>query len=207
VIQVFLADDHRLVREGLRRILEASPDMEVVGEAGAFEETLAGVASTRPEVVVLDIALPGPGFLESLRVLHARGLGVVALGSQPESRFGARSLQAGASAYLSKERTPDELLWAIRRVHEGRTYTTAETARDLVRKRGDGGARPAHETLSEREFEVLLHLGAGKTVGEIGRQIGVSPKTVSTYRSRLLEKLGLATTADIVRYALEHDLL
>ncbi len=181
--------------------------MEVVGEADSFDEVLGQLETIRPEVVVMDIFIPGPGFQESFRILRERGLGVVAFGEQPESRFGARSLESGASAYLSKTRTSEELVWAIQRAYEGRTYTTPDTARQILRSEGNGDTRVPHELLSPREFQVLLLLGAGRAVGRISEELSLSPKTISTYRSRVLEKLGLRSTADIVRYVLENDLL
>jgi len=207
VIRVFIADDHEIVREGLRRILTESPDIEVVGEAATFDELLDQIAEARPEIVILDVSMPGPGFLESVRHLRDLGVRVLVLSMHPESQFAARALKGGASAYLSKERTPDELIGAIHRVHAGRTYVTPSVVRELAASAGSGGDAPPHERLSEREFQVLLLMGAGRTVGEISRGLSLSPKTISTYRSRILDKLDLHSTADLVRYALQHDLI
>jgi DNA-binding NarL/FixJ family response regulator len=207
VIRVFIADDHEIVREGLRRILAESSDIEVVGEAATFDELLAHLAEARPDVVILDVSMPGPGFLESLRQLVERGVRVLVLSMHPESQFAARALKGGASAYLSKERTPDELIGAIHSVHAGRTYVTPSLVRELGVSDGRGGGALPHEQLSEREFQVLLLLGAGRTVGEISRSLSLSPKTISTYRARILDKLDLHSTADLVRYALQHDLV
>ena len=205
-IRVFVADDHEIVRVGLRRILAESPDIEVVGEAATFDALLDQLAEARPEIVILDVSMPGPGFLESLRQLGERGLRVLVLSMHPESQFAARALKGGASAYLSKERTPDELIRAIHRVHAGGTYMTPSLAADLAVSDPTDDGLPPHERLSEREFQVLLLLGEGRTVGEISRTLSLSPKTVSTYRARILDKLELHSTADLVRYALQHEL-
>lgn len=207
MIRVFIADDHEIVREGLRRILVESSDIEVVGEAATFDELLGHLAEARPEIVILDVSMPGPGFLESLRRLCELGVRVLVLSMHPESQFAARALKGGASAYLSKERTPDELIRAIHSVHAGRTYVTPSLAAELAVGEGTDAEGPPHESLSEREFQVLLLLGAGHTVGEISRSLSLSPKTISTYRARILDKLGLHSTADLVRYALQYDLI
>lgn len=207
MIKVFVADDHQIVREGLRRILEDSTDMEVVGEAATFPDLFARLPEARPEIVVLDISMPGPGFLESIRLLRDQEVRVVVLSMHPESQFAVRAIKAGASAYLSKERTPDELIGAIRHVYEGRTYVTPSLAEELAARLSADRDSSPHEELSEREFQVLLMLGSGRTVGEISRELSLSPKTVSTYRARILRKLDLQTTADMVRYALQHELI
>ena len=205
MIPVFIADDHSLVRAGLRRILAESPDIEVVGEAASATEMLDRVEDTSPEIVLLDISMPGPGFIETVRELRERGIKVLVLSMHAEGQFAGRALKAGASGYLTKERSPGELIGALHRVHEGRTYVSVDFAEALAG--GHVDEVPPHEKLSEREFEVLVLIATGYSVGEISRQLSLSPKTVSTYRSRILDKLSLATTADLVRYAIEHSLV
>ena len=205
MIPVFIADDHSLVRAGLRRLLSDSPDIEVVGEAASANEMLERVEETAPEIVLLDISMPGPGLLETVRELRERGIKVLVLSMHPEGQFAARALKAGASGYLTKERSPGELIGALHRVHEGRTYISFDFAEALAT--GLAVEEPPHERLSEREFEVLVLLASGHTVSDISRQLALSPKTVSTYRSRVLEKLDLQHTADLVRYAIEHHLV
>jgi two-component system invasion response regulator UvrY len=204
-IRVFVADDHRIVREGLRRILTESEDIEVVGEAATVPELFDRLDDVHTDVVLLDISMPGPGMLEALRVLRQRGVRTLILSMYPESQFGPRAIKAGAAGYLTKEQTPNELIGALRKVHEGRTYVSPALAEELAGRLGEG-AVPAHELLSEREFQILLMLGSGKTGSEISRELSLSPKTVSTYRTRVLQKLGLLTTVDLVRYVLENDL-
>jgi DNA-binding NarL/FixJ family response regulator len=204
-IRVFVADDHRIVREGLRRILTESEDIEVVGEAATVPELFDRLDEERTDVVLLDISMPGPGMLEALRFLRQRGVRTLILSMYPESQFGPRAIKAGAAGYLTKEQTPNELIGALRKVHEGRTYVSPALAEELAGRLGEETV-PAHEQLSEREFQILLMLGSGKTGSEISRELSLSPKTVSTYRTRVLQKLGLLTTVDLVRYVLENDL-
>jgi len=207
MIRVFIADDHEMVREGLRRILAEKHEIEVVGEAATFAELMEQLPEVRPEIVILDISMPGPGFLESVHILRDQEVRVLVLSMHPESHFAVRALKAGASAYLSKERTSGELIGAIQRVHEGRTYVTPSLAEELAESLVAGSDEFRHEQLSEREFQILLMLGSGKGVGEISRELSLSPKTVSTYKARVLQKLGLETTTDLIRYALHHQLV
>lgn len=207
MIKVFIADDHEMVREGLRRILAEKDEIEVVGEAATFDELMERLPEVHPEIVILDISMPGPGFLESVHILRDREVRVLVLSMHPESHFAIRALKAGASAYLSKERTSGELIGAIQRVHEGRTYVTPSLAEELAESLVAGSDEFRHEHLSEREFQILLMLGSGKSVGEISRELSLSPKTVSTYKARVLQKLGLETTTDLIRYALHHQLV
>lgn len=208
MIRTLLADDHRIVREGLRRLLNDAPDIEVVAEVGSGYEALALAAEVRPDVMVLDVSMPGPGLLEVIRgglAAHGR-CRVLILSAHPESEYAVRAIRAGAAGYLVKDRSPEELVAAVRQVASGRRYLTPEVA-DLL---ADETARPApeapEEVLSERERQVLGLLAAGRANKEIAAELGVSPKTVSTYRARLLEKLHLDSTADLIRFALRNRL-
>ena len=208
MIRTLLADDHRIVREGLRRLLNDAPDIEVVAEVGSGYEALALAGEVRPDVMLLDVSMPGPGLLEVIRGalgVHPR-CRVLILSAHPESEYAVRAIRAGAAGYLVKDRSPEELVAAVRQVASGRRYLTPEVA-DLL---ADETARPApaapEEALSDRERQVLGLLAAGKANKEIAAALGVSPKTVSTYRARLLEKLRLASTADLIRFALRNRL-
>lgn len=208
MIRTLLADDHRIVRDGLRRLLTEAPDIEVVAEVGSGYEALALAGEVRPDVMVLDVSMPGPGLLEVIRGVlagHAR-CRVLILSAHPESEYAVRAIRAGAAGYLVKDRSPEELVAAVRQVASGRRYLTPEVA-DLL---ADATARPApaapEEALSDRERQVLELLAAGKANKEIAAALGVSPKTVSTYRARLLEKLRLTSTADLIRFALRNRL-
>ncbi|MDX1661254.1 MAG: response regulator transcription factor [Gemmatimonadota bacterium] len=205
-IRVFIADDHPIVREGLRRILNDRSDIRVVGEAANAEEIFDRLDVGDTHVLLLDISMPGPGFLETMRQLRESDVKILVVSMYPEDQFGLRALKAGAAGYLTKDQSPDELVEAIRRVHSGRRYLSELLADRLASEFADGDGEP-HEELSEREFQVMQMLGEGMTIGEISDRLSLSPKTVSTYRTRILRKLDLRTTADIVRYAVENELV
>ena len=208
MIRVLIADDHTLVRDGLRRLLAETGDIKVVAEADTGDRVLERLAEQPVDVVVLDIAMPGKGFLEVLRELrerHPRAKAII-LSAHAEEEYAVRALKAGATGYVTKERTPEELVAAIRRASRGVRYVSETLAQRLVAQlSGEVGAAP-HEGLSDREYQVLQMLGAGKSVKEIAASLRLSPKTVSTYRERILQKLELKTTADLIRYAVSHGL-
>jgi two-component system invasion response regulator UvrY len=208
VTKVLLADDHPVVREGVRRVLQRAVEIEVVGEVGRGDDVVPAVLALRPDVLVLDISMPGADFLvvlADLQKLHG-GLHTLILSAHPEEQFAARAFRAGALGYLTKGYAPQDLVDAVRSVAQGRRYVTPALAERLaLGLAGDDGVLP-HERLSNREFEVLRFLAAGRSLKEIAAQLGVNPKTVSTFRARALQKLGVRTNADLVRYALEHHL-
>ncbi len=208
MIRLAIADDHCMVREGFRRIVEAHADMEIVGEAARGEEIPGLLEGCRPDVLLLDISMPGPGFLTTMSAVKEGfpRTRVLVVSMHAEEHWAFQALKAGADGYLTKARSAEELAEGIRRVHRGRKYITSELAECLALNLGSG--RPASpEALSLREFEVLRQLGAGKMVKTVARELGISPKTVSTYRFRLLKKLGLSSTADLIRYAVDHRLV
>ncbi|MEO8502678.1 MAG: response regulator transcription factor [Acidobacteriota bacterium] len=206
--RVLIVDDHRILREGLRRILSEARDMEFAGEASTGEEALAAIKQTRPDVVLLDLSMPRQGGLETLRDLRRLhpAIHVLVLSMHSEEQFGPRVLAAGAAGYLTKESAPDLLLQAVRQVCRGGKFVSPQLAEILATRLGEPAERSAHELLSAREFEVLCLLADGKTVGEAGEQLSLSVKTISTYRTRILEKLRLKNNAEIMRYALQHGL-
>jgi two-component system, NarL family, invasion response regulator UvrY len=209
VIRLFIADDHPVVRAGLRGIVEGEPDFEVVGEARDGGDMLARIGRTPAEVLLLDVSMPGPGFLEVLRSLrqdHPR-VAVLVLSVHPEDQYAVRALRAGAAGYLTKDHSPEELVAAIRKVHRGGKYVSPALAERLAVGLEIGAADAPHEQLSDREYDVLCLLGSGRTVKEIAGRLALSPKTVSTYRARVLEKMKLASNADLVRYAAQHGLI
>ena len=207
--RVLIADDHPVVREGVRRILQRAPEMEVVGEVGRMDEVLEAAQRLKADVVVLDIGMPGPSYLEVLAALPKLGSPTRALmlSAQPEEEYAVRSLRAGALGYLTKDYAPPELLDAVRRVAQGRRYFSAALAERLALGAVGEGETLPHEHLSNREFEVLRLLAGGLSLKEIAARLGVNPKTVSSFRARLLEKMEFKTNADVVRYALEHHLI
>lgn len=207
MIRVLIADDHSVVREGIRRILSDNGDIKVVGEAADGAQALKLAATERPDVLLLDLAMPGPGFMEVLEQARAAHptLKVLVLSAHAEDQYARRVLKAGAVGYITKNHTPEELVAALRRVAGGARYVSQAMAERLAADLATPDQSP-QELLSNREYQVLALLGAGKSVKEIAGGTGLSSKTVSTYRTRLLQKLGLRTTADLIRYALEHDI-
>jgi DNA-binding NarL/FixJ family response regulator len=208
VIRVVIADDHPVVRAGLRQIVAGQSDMQVVGEAADGDQMVKVLADAPADVLLLDLIMPGapfPGLLKHV-VGRCPTLRVLVMSVHPEDQFAGRALREGAAGYLTKERTPEDLVAAIRKVTLGGTYVSPTFAEQLAASLD--GRRPAvaHEALSDREHEVLGLIGAGKSVGEIATELGLSPKTVSTYRTRILQKLGLRTSAELIRYALQHQL-
>jgi len=209
MIRLFISDDHPVVRAGLRGIIEGEPDFEVVGEACDGGDMLARIGRTPAEVVLLDVSMPGPGFLEVLRGLrqdHPR-VAILVLSVHPEDQYAVSALRAGAAGYLTKDHSPEELVAAIRKVHRGGKYVSPSLAERLAVGLEIGANGSPHEQLSNREYDVLCLLGSGRTVKEIASRLALSPKTVSTYRARVLEKMKLATNADLVRYAAQHGLI
>ena len=209
MIRLFIADDHPVVRAGLRGIIEGEVGFEVVGEAASGNELLSTIGRTPAEVLLLDVSMPGPGFLEvmhDLKEAHPR-LAVLVLSVHPEDQYAVRALRAGAGGYLTKDHSPEELVAAIRKVHRGGKYVSPTLAEKLAIGLEVGTGGWPHEKLSDREYDVLCLLGSGRTVKEIAGGLGLSPKTVSTYRARVLEKMKLASNADLVRYAAQHGLI
>ena len=208
-IRLAIADDHPIVREGLRRIVSEDRGIAVAGEASHAAELFRLLAGAAVDVVLLDVSMPGATFIDTLRALRSDhpSVKVLVLSAYPEDQWALRALQSGAAGYLTKDHSPEQLVEAIRRVASGRRYVSETMADRLAGMTGDGRTRAPHEGLSDREFEVLRALGSGMLVKDVAAQLGLSAKTISTYRTRLLEKMGLGTKADLVRYVATHDLL
>jgi two-component system, NarL family, invasion response regulator UvrY len=209
MIRVVIIDDHNLVREGLKKLLAAESDIAVAGEAADASAGLAVIERIVPDIVVLDVSLPGRSGLDLLVDIRQRfaSVRVLMLSMHPEESYGLRALTAGAAGYLGKDSVPEELAAAIRRIHSGRRYITPELAERLAEDLGKQNVSEAHERLSQREFEVMLHIAAGKPPRDIAQILCIGERTVGTYRRRILEKLHLTSTADIVHYVLEHRLV
>ena len=205
MIRVLIADDHAVVRRGLRQILEEAADIKLTGEASTGREVLRALRENWYDVLVLDISMPELTGLEVLLELHKMSPRPKALilSMYPEKQFAIRALKSGASGYLTKDSAPDELLTAIREVASGRKYITQQLAEILADELLLDSDKPAHESLSNRENQVLRLLAQGKGISEIAGELLLSPKTVSTYRTRILEKLHLNNTAEMIRYAIE----
>lgn len=209
MIRIIIADDHALVREGLKKTLSEEPDMKVVAEASNAREVQSVVMDVTADVLILDISMPGASGLSLLQDVFRlqKSLKVLILSMHPEDRFAIRALKEGASGYLTKETAPDELPLAIRKAASGRKYISTSLAEKLADDlQSDTSALP-HELLSEREYEVFLMIGSGKTVSQIADELSLSVATVSTHRRRILEKMHLLTNADIVQYVYANNLL
>jgi len=207
MIKILIADDHPIVRQGLKQIISEEPAMQVLGEAQNSQEVLELVRKKNWDVVVLDITMPGRSGLDVLKELktHRPRLPILILSVHPEDQFALRVLRAGASGYLTKESAPDVLVTAIRKVVAGRRYISATLAEKLAGELvGEPG--PVHERLSDREFQIMCMIARGKSLKEIAGELFLSPKTVSTYRGRILEKMGMASNAELTRYLIEHHL-
>lgn len=209
MIRILLADDHTMVRAGLKQILADTGDIMVTGEATNGPEVLALVRDHEFDVAVLDMSMPGRSGIELIKLVKAGKprLRILVLSMHSEEQYAVRALRAGASGYLSKESAADELVVAIRRIAAGGAYVTPETAQRLALDAGPRTDAAPHKRLSDREFQVFQMIVAGKTVGKIANQLSLSVKTVSTHKTRIMEKMGLANQAELIRYALEHKLL
>jgi DNA-binding NarL/FixJ family response regulator len=208
MIQLMIADDHPVVREGLKRILADQDDMTVVAEATSGDEVLEKIHDPQVRLLLLDISMPGPGFLETLKRVKTlrEDMPVLVLSVHPEDQYALRALKAGASGYLTKDHSPEQLADAIRKVAGGGRYISSILAERLAFNL-DGQDEPLHRTLSDREYQFLVKLAGGNSLKQIAEELALSPKTVSTYRARVLEKMNLSTNAELIRYALDHDLV
>ena len=206
--RVFVADDHALFRQGVKALLAEEPDLTVAGEAGTAKETLHRIRNESWDVVLLDISLPDGSGIDLLRQIrpHKPDLPILILSMHPEEQFAVSLLRAGATGYITKDAVPQQVVQAIRTLLNGRKYISPTVAQILAEDVG-GNGRPAHEQLSEREFQVFCKLAAGQAVSEIANELFLSVKTVSTYRSRILEKMGMKTNANITYYAIKHELI
>ncbi len=204
MIRVLLADDHEIVRDGLKRILAATADVQVTGEAASGDEALALVRSNDYDVALLDMSMPGLSGIDLIKRLKAEkpALRLLVLSMHGEHQYAVRALKAGASGYLTKDSAAEKLLGVLRKVAAGGVHLSDSAAAGLL-----SAERAPHQALSDREFEVLRLLAAGGSPTGIARQLHLSVKTVSTHKANIQEKLGLGGTADLVRYALEHKLL
>jgi DNA-binding NarL/FixJ family response regulator len=204
MIRVLLADDHKIVRDGLKRILAASSDIQVSGEAASGDEALALVKANDYDVAMLDMSMPGLAGIDLIKRLKLEKpkLRLLVLSMHAEHQYAARALKAGASGYLTKDSAGEQLVVALRKIAAGGVHISEAAAASLV-----AGGKLPHETLSDREFEVLRLLVEGLGPTEIAARLHLSVKTVSTHKTRILEKLGLGSTAELVRYALENKLL
>jgi two-component system, NarL family, invasion response regulator UvrY len=209
MIRVGIVDDHAIVRTGLRQFLSEQVDLRITGEAANGREALELARGGETDVLLMDLSMPDQGGVDALAAIKARfpELHVLILSGFPEAHYATTLLRQGASGYINKEADPDEIVKAIRTVALGRRYITPAVAEMLADGMAAGGDRPPHENLSERELQVFLRLAKGETIGHMAESMFLSVKTVSTYRTRVLEKLKLASNSDLTYYALKNGLI
>jgi DNA-binding NarL/FixJ family response regulator len=208
-MRILIADDHPIFRAGLKETLAKESDVDFVGEADNGHKALQLARKQRWDVVVLDITMPGKGGLEVLQELRRERpkLPVLVLSAHPEDQLALRLLKAGAAGYLTKDKAPEALISAIRKVLSGGKYVSESLAEKAVFQLASETTRPLHETLSDREYQVMSMIAAGKAMKEIAKECFLSVRTVSTYRARLLEKMNMKTNAELIRYALNNKLV
>lgn len=208
MIRILIADDHFIVREGLKQIVSEVSDMVVLDEARDGQEALKKALTKDFEIVILDISMPIKSGLDVLKELKEKkpSTNVLVLSVHPEEHYAVRVLKAGAAGYLTKESAPDELVMAIRKISQGRKYITISLAEKLAGEIEKPADAPLHSVLSEREFRVLCMIAAGRSIKEISEELFLSIKTVSTYRSRILKKMGFRNNSELIRYSIENGL-
>ncbi len=209
MITVLVADDHTLLREGLKQILASTPDIVIADEAGDGKEVLKKVRERDYDVILLDIAMPGRNGIDICKQLKSMKphLNILMLSMYPEEQFALRSLRAGAAGYLTKKSVSTELITAIRKVSKGERHISNSLAEALAYDLTDRASKPAHEILSDREYEIMCMITAGKTITEIARELSLSINTISTHRARLLKKMNLKTNAELTYYAFQNRLV
>jgi len=206
MIKVLIADDHAVVREGIKHIFNETPDIQVAGEAGNGQEVLEHIGKQEFDLLLLDIAMPGRDGLEILKEVKMLNpkLTVLMLSMFPEEQYALRALKSGASGYLTKDTIPKELVKAVRKVLKGGNYLSSAFSDRLLTEITSNTTKPLHEALSDREFQVMRMIASEKTMNEIADELSLSPKTVYTYRTRILEKMGMKNNMEVTHYATKH---
>ncbi|ARU05537.1 DNA-binding response regulator [Comamonas serinivorans] len=209
MIKVGIVDDHAIVRSGLRQFFADHIDLRVVGEAASGREAIDLVRKEEIDVLIMDLSMPGQSGIDALAMLRAKApdMGILVLSGYPEAHYAVQLIRQGASGYLNKDCEPLEIVDAVRTIALGKRYITPTVAELLAQQLGKKGSSAPHEELSEREFQVFLKLAKGETASQIADELSLSVKTVSTYRTRLMEKMGLSSNSDLTYYALKQQLI
>lgn len=208
MVKIIIADDHHLIREGLKKVLRDEKDMSVIADAGDAQELISCLRKQHADVLILDVNMPGRSGIDILTDLKKEfpGVKILMLSMHPEDSLAVRAIKAGAHGYLTKNSPPEEMIKAIRRVGEGRKYVSESLAEKLAEDLHSPALPVPHHLLSDREYEVLQLLGSGNTVTEIAERLSLSVPTISTYRARILEKLNMKSTAELINYAVRNKL-
>ena len=209
MIRIGIVDDHAIVRSGLKQFFSEHVDLRVAGEAASGREAIDLVRTTELDVLVMDLSMPGQSGIDALAMIRAKApdVGILILSGYPEEHYAMNLIRQGASGYLNKECDPSEIVEAIRTIALGKRYITPSVAELLAQQRGRKSEAAPHEQLSAREFQGFLKLATGQTAGAIAESLSLSVKTVSTYRTRLMEKMGLSSNSDLTYYALKNKLI
>ena len=209
MIRILIADDHTIMREGLKRILDGIDDIQVIGEAIDGHDTITKVRSESFDVLLLDLSMPGRSGVDLIHQIKDEfpKLPILILTMHEEEQYAVRAIRAGANGYLTKESAGTQLVTALRKVASGRPYISMEVAEQLAMSAMPASGDSSHTSLSDREFEVFCHLAKGKSITEIGDMLHLSVKTVSTHKTRIMQKMGLNSISDLVQYAIAHHLL
>ncbi|MBA3771594.1 MAG: response regulator transcription factor [Ramlibacter sp.] len=209
MVKVAIVDDHAIVRAGLKQFLSEMVDLRVVGEASSGREAIDLVRTTEMDVIIMDLSMPGQSGIDALAMIRAKApdVGILILSGYPEEQYAVNLIRQGASGYLNKECEPMEIVNAIRTIALGRRYISPSVAELIAQQLNRKEGSAAHDLLSEREFQVFLKLAKGETAGDIASALSLSVKTVSTYRTRLMEKMGLTSNSDLTYYALKNKLI
>lgn len=209
MVRIFIADDHAVVREGLKQIISEVSGMQIAGESDNGFDVVSHVATNRYDVVILDITMPGPNILDLVKQIRQSKprLPILVLSIHPEEQYAVRVLRAGASGYLTKESAPDELVNAIQKVSRGGKYVSAALAENILFTLGTDQEKMPHDHLSDREYQALCMIASGRTVKNIAEELNLSEKTISTYRCRVLQKMGMKSNAEITHYAFKYGLV
>jgi len=209
MIKIIIADDHTIVRKGIKQLLEENDSIQVVDEASNGQELLEKIKKNKINLVLLDISMPGRSGIDILKQIKNDhpDLPVLILSMYPEEQYAIRALKSGASGYITKDSAPEELLTAIKKIISGRKYISSNLAEKLASELTDNSGKSLHEKLSDREYEIMIMISSGKKINQIAEDLFLSVKTVSTYRSRILEKTNLKNNVEITRYVMENKLI
>lgn len=208
MINILIVDDHLIVREGIKRIINDTPDIKTVAEASSGKEAMALIYKNKYDLILLDISMPKQNGLQTLKLIkkYDKTIEVLMLSMHSEEQYAMRSMKAGASGYMTKDTASSQLVTAIRKINNGRKFISKEVAELLVTDLYHNDEKDPHEKLSDREFEILKKIAKGRTTKAIAMELSISPKTVSTYRTRILDKLNMRNNADIIHYVIDYNL-